>query len=423
TFLTIRFYTNRLKLKSELRIAQIEKDNAHKLTQTKLSYFTNISHELLTPLTIISCLIDDIQMITKKNLTQFDKMRFNLDRLKRLLQQILDFKRVENQQMALRVGRLRLATFIHNICTLYFSPLAKRKNIVFEIIEGNCIAEGYVDADKFDKIIFNLLSNAFKYTAEGGRIQLSFHTERINHTINLIVSVQDTGIGIPSSELDKIFIPFYNNKLAKQQETNGIGLALTKELVELHYGVIQVDSVVGEGSTFTIHIPVDKTSYSMEELRELHDNYLDPENLLTQLEDLPVEQPLEEKDKSDVRILLVEDNEDLLQTVKNLLSRTYQVYTAQQGEQALAVLKEKQDAEINHIPVILLTAKNSIDDRIECYQAGADSYISKPFDLKVLEARIHSFLVHKRTKQADFKTSSQINISALDYTPQDEQFL
>ena len=447
TFLTIRFYTNRLKLKSELRIAQIEKDNAHKLTQTKLSYFTNISHELLTPLTIISCLIDDIQMITKKNLTQFDKMRFNLDRLKRLLQQILDFKRVENQQMALRVGRLRLATFIHNICTLYFSPLAKRKNIVFEIIEGNCIEEGYVDADKFDKIIFNLLSNAFKYTAEGGRIQLSFHTERINHTINLIVSVQDTGIGIPSSELDKIFIPFYNNKLAKQQETNGIGLALTKELVELHYGVIQVDSVVGEGSTFTIHIPVDKTSYSMEELRELHDNYLDPENLLTQLEDLPVEQPLEEKDKSDVRILLVEDNEDLLQTVKNLLSRTYQVYTAQQGEQALAVLKEKeidivvsdimmpvmdgltlcrrikQDAEINHIPVILLTAKNSIDDRIECYQAGADSYISKPFDLKVLEARIHSFLVHKRTKQADFKTSSQINISALDYTPQDEQFL
>lgn len=446
-FVAIRFYTNRLKLRSDLRIAQIEKDNANKLVQTKLSYFTNISHELLTPLTIISCLIDDVQMITKKNLTQFDKMRFNLDRLKRLLQQILDFKRVENQQMALRVGRENMITFIRNICTVYFSPLAKRKNMAFEIVQGDCIPEGYVDADKLDKIIFNLLSNAFKYTADGGRIQLSFHTEHLNEITHLIVSVQDTGMGIAPSEIDKIFIPFYNNRLARQQETNGIGLALTKELVELHHGTIEVDSIVGKGSTFTIRIPVEKGGYTAEELRELHDSFIDSENLMTEVNELPKTLPEQEEGKSDVRILLVEDNEDLLQTVRNLLSRTYQVYIARQGEEALAILKEeeidivvsdimmpvmdgltlcrriKQDPEINHIPVILLTAKNSIDDRIECYQAGADSYISKPFDLKVLEARIHSFLIHKRTKQEDFKTNPQINISSLDYTPQDEQFL
>lgn len=446
-YMAIRFYTNRLKLRSDLRIAQIEKDNANKLVQTKLSYFTNISHELLTPLTIISCLIDDVQMITKKNLAQFDKMRFNLDRLKRLLQQILDFKRVENQQMALRVGRENLTAFISNICSVYFSPLAKRKNMEFEVIQGDCIPEGYVDADKLDKIIFNLLSNAFKYTADGGRIQLSFHTERLTGTTHLIVSVRDTGMGIAPSELDKIFIPFYNNKLAKQQETNGIGLALTKELVELHHGTIEVDSIVGKGSTFTIRIPVEKEVYTTEELRELHDSFIDSDNLMTTVDELPQPLPEQEEGKSDIRILLVEDNEDLLQTVRSLLSRTYQVHIARQGEEALAILKEqeidivisdimmpvmdgltlcrriKQDAEINHIPVILLTAKNSIDDRIECYQAGADSYISKPFDLKVLEARIHSFLIHKRTKQEDFKTNPQINISSLDYTPQDEQFL
>lgn len=446
-YIAIRFYTNRLQLRSDLRIAQIEKDNAHKLVQTKLSYFTNISHELLTPLTIISCLIDDVQMITKRNLTQFDKMRFNLDRLKRLLQQILDFKRVENQQMALRVGRENLITFISNICTIYFSPLAKRKNMAFEVIQGDCIPEGYVDADKLDKIIFNLLSNAFKYTADGGRIQLSFHTEHLNGTTHLIVSVQDTGIGIAPSELDKIFIPFYNNRLARQQETNGIGLALTKELVELHHGTIEVDSIVGKGSTFYVRIPVEKEVYTAEELRELHDSFIDSDNLMTEANELPQDLSQQEKGKSDVRILLVEDNEDLLQTVRSLLSRTYQVYIARQGEEALAILKDeeidivvsdimmpvmdgltlcrriKQDSEINHIPVILLTAKNSIDDRIECYQAGADSYISKPFDLKVLEARIHSFLIHKRTKQEDFKTNPQINISSLDYTPQDEQFL
>src|SRR5690606_2370108 len=205
---------------------------------------------------------DELKNIHQKNLVPIEKMRFNLDRLKRLLQQILDFKRVENQQMALRVGRENMITFIRNICTVYFSPLAKRKNMAFEIVQGDCIPEGYVDADKLDKIIFNLLSNAFKYTADGGRIQLSFHTEHLNDITHLIVSVQDTGMGIAPSELDKIFIPFYNNRLARQQETNGIGLALTKELVELHHGTIEVDSIVGKGSTFTIRIPVEKGGYT-----------------------------------------------------------------------------------------------------------------------------------------------------------------
>jgi len=443
----IRFYVNRLKLQSDLRIAQIEKENANKLVQTKLSYFTNISHELLTPLTIISCLIDDVQMITKKNLSQFDKMRFNLDRLKRLLQQILDFKRVENQQMALRVGREDLATFITNICAIYFSPLAKRKNIDFEVIQGDCLSEGYFDADKLDKIIFNILSNAFKYTSGGGSIKLAFHTERIQEYVHLIVEIQDTGMGIAQTELDKIFIPFYNNRQAKQQETNGIGLALTKELVELHHGSIQVDSILGEGSTFTVYLPVEKAAYTAEELREQHDSFVDSANLLKEVSDLPVTPLTQIENRNDIKILLVEDNVDLLQTVQSVLSRTYNVATAQQGEEALAILQKqeidivisdimmpvmdgltlcrriKQEPEINHIPVILLTAKNSIDDRIECYQAGADSYISKPFDLKVLEARIHSFLIHKRTKQEDFKASPQINISSLDYTPQDEQFI
>src|SRR5690606_9566301 len=443
----IRFYVSRLKLQSDLRIAQIEKENANNLVQTKLSYFTNISHELLTPLTIISCLIDDVQMITKKNLSQFDKMRFNLDRLKRLLQQILDFKRVENQQMALRVGREDLIAFITNICTIYFSPLAKRKNIDFEVIQGTCVPEGYFDADKLDKIIFNILSNAFKYTPSGGSIKLAFHTERIQEFLHLVVNVQDTGIGIAQTELDKIFIPFYNNKQAKQQETNGIGLALTKELAELHHGSIEVVSVVGEGSTFTVCLPIEKAAYTAEELRELHDSFVDSANLLKEVPDSSITPLPQVEGRNDITILLVEDNIDLLQTVQSVVSRTYHVVTAQQGEEALAILQKqeidiiisdimmpvmdgltlcrrvKQDPEINHIPVILLTAKNSIDDRIECYQAGADSYISKPFDLKVLEARIHSFLVHKRTKQEDFKASPKINISSLDYTPQDEQFL
>ena len=443
----IRFYANRLELKSHLQIAQIEKDNTYKLVQTKLSYFTNISHELLTPLTIISCLIDDVQMITKKNLSQFEKMRFNLDRLKRLLQQILDFKRVENQQMVLRVGPEKLSCFISNICSIYFSPLAKRKSIDFQVIEKKCQPIGYIDADKLDKIIFNILSNAFKYTPSKGEIKLIYQTEHIENEIYLIVEVHDNGIGIAETEQEKIFTPFYNNKQVKNQETNGIGLALTKELVELHHGEIDVKSVVGEGSIFTIKLPIGKTAYSEEELYEAQHSLMDSAIISQETANDQDSEFPQSENRSQISILLVEDNEDLRLTVQNILSRTYNVIIAQHGEEALHLLKHqeidiiisdimmpimdgltlcreiKQDPEINHIPVILLTAKNSIDDRIECYQAGADSYISKPFDLKVLQARIQSFLSYKRTKQENFKASPQINISSLNYTPQDEQFL
>lgn len=444
----IRFALNRLKLRSDLRIAQIEKEKTTELVQTKLSYFTNISHELLTPLTIISCLIDDVQIITKKNLSQFDKMRFNLDRLKRLLQQILDFKRVENHQMALRVGRHDIAAFVTNICSVYFSPLAKRKNIKFEVHQGDCHLEGYFDADKVDKIIFNVLSNAFKYTPRDGSIKVFFYTEQTPNGMHLVVKVQDTGIGIAPEEIEKIFIPFYNNRNAKQGETNGIGLALTKELAELHHGSIQVESMVGKGSTFSIALPMEKAAYSAEELLELHDSFMDSSNLLEKPTEFVLASPVADATgKNNITILLVEDNEDLLQTVASILSRNYSVITSTQGEGALAILqnqnvdivisdimmpvmdgltlcrKIKANEEISHIPVILLTAKNSIDDRIDSYQAGADSYISKPFDLKVLEARIHSFILHKRNKQVDFKNNPQINISSLEYTPQDELFL
>src|SRR5690606_23704227 len=154
--------------------------------------------------------------------------------------------------------------------------------MAFEIVQGDCIPEGYVDADKLDKSIFNLLSNAFKYTAHGVRIQLSFHTEHLNGPTHLIVSVQDTGLGIAPSELDKIFIPFYNNRLARQQETNGIALGMSKDRVQLHHGTIVVDSIVGKGSTFFDRIPVEKEVDTAVDLRELNDSFIDSDKVVTE---------------------------------------------------------------------------------------------------------------------------------------------
>lgn len=439
------FSLHRLKLRSDLRIAQIEKENANDLIQTKLSYFTNISHDLLTPLTIISCLIDDVQITTKKNLSQFEKMRQNLQRLKRLLQQILDFRRIENKQMALYVGANSLHSFIDELCNSYFSPLAKKKNIVFTVHADTEQDEAYFDADKMDKIIFNLLSNAFKYTERDGRIAVHYKTENRDNHVLLILQVTDSGIGIAPDQLDKVFTPFYTNRGARQGESNGIGLALTKELVEIHKGKLSVESEIGKGSCFTIVIPIDAASYTDAERQ-----HLQPFDSALADTSLPAELPaptVAQAKLDSLTLLLVEDNEDLRLTIYSVLARNYHVHLAAHGEEALAIIgKEeidiiisdimmpvmdgltlcrniKADPEINHIPVILLTAKNSMQDRVDCYQAGADGYLSKPFEIQVLEARIRSFVINKRVRQTDFKNNPQINISSLDYTPIDEQFL
>ncbi|GHE48330.1 hybrid sensor histidine kinase/response regulator transcription factor [Sphingobacterium griseoflavum] len=444
-YFLISFSVYRLKLRSDLRIAQIEKNNADELIQTKLSYFTNITHDLLTPLTIISCLIDDVQITTQKNLSQFEKMRFNLQRLKRLLQQILDFRRIEHKQMELRVGKNNLTAFLEEMGSAYFSPLAKRNDIDFQIHGSTGEENIYFDIDKLDKIVFNLLSNAFKYTSAGGKITVSYKTEWQNEVFWLYINVQDSGIGIAPEEMDKIFIPFYTNRQTKQQESNGIGLALTKDLVQAHRGHIRVESTIHRGSCFRVVIPVNRESYSEAELQHAQ-----------QLREVPAEITVAEGQHvhlppalqgDALQLLLVEDNEDLRTTIASVLGRNYKVYSASHGQEALEILQKtdidmvisdimmpvmdgltfcrtiKSNVDSNHIPVLLLTAKASTDDRIACYEAGADGYISKPFEIKILEARIHSFIINKRVRQSDFKNSPQINISALDYTPVDEQFL
>lgn len=440
----------RIQLRHELRIAQIDKEKSEELVQTKLRYFTNISHDLLTPLTIITCLIDDAEMTNGSRISQLTMIRSNVNKLRRLLQQILDFRKVESGNMKLSVSKSDVISFIDDVCKIHFTPLMRKKNQTFTFLTEDRHLMAYFDRDKLDKIVSNLLSNACKYTANGGDIKLIVDSYWESEYHHLRIQVVDTGEGIAPADLENVFKRFYTINKGDESESNGIGLSLTKDLVELHHGTINVESELGKGSTFTVDLPINKDSYQEDELISEHisvngintDLILEKEELI----DSKVGEG-EDMQIADVHLLLVEDNEELLFLMEKILSKHYHVLIAKDGLEALNVIKDneidiiisdvmmpemdglefcrtlKSNLETSHIPIILLTAKNTVEDRIECYNAGADGYISKPFELKILEARINNFIMHKKNKQEEFRSNVEVNIDSLEPSSMDKEFL
>ncbi len=446
-FLVFRWTRNRIKLKNELRIAQIEKDKSEELTQVKLRYFTNITHDFLTPLTIVSCLIDDAEITSRGGNPQFKAMRSHIERLRRLLQQVLDFRKIESNNMKLSLSHGDIVAFIKQTCFKQFIPLMEKKEIDFRFHAEPAQIHAYFDTDKLDKILYNLLSNAEKYTPPKGQVGIELTLGKTARKDHLVIKVTDTGMGIPSEKQPHIFTRFYNNDIAFSGESNGIGLSLTKELVELHHGRIFVSSAPGKGSTFTVIIPIGKDSCGERESYPLASSIPEEKKneplVFNHMPDPVPEQNVE----NGTTILVVEDNQELLSLIANLLSAHYQIITASNGVEALSIIQThdidiiisdvmmpemdgfelcitlKKNIETSHIPIILLTAKSSTEDRVECYKVGADAYISKPFQLQVLEARIQNFLTNRKNKQKEFRAAAEINISRLEYQTIDEQFL
>ena len=438
----------RIQLRHELRIAQIDKEKSEELVQTKLRYFTNISHDLLTPLTIITCLIDDAEMTNGSRISQLTMIRSNVNKLRRLLQQILDFRKVESGNMKLSVSKSDVISFIDDVCKVNFTPLMRKKNQTFTFLTEDRHLMAYFDRDKLDKIVSNLLSNACKYTANGGDIKLIVDSYWESEYHHLRIQVVDTGEGIAPADLENVFKRFYTINKGDESESNGIGLSLTKDLVELHHGTINVESELGKGSTFTVDLPINKDSYQEDELISEHisANGINTD-LILEKEALADSQVGEDTQIADVHLLLVEDNEELLFLMEKILSKHYHVLIAKDGLEALNVIKDneidiiisdvmmpemdglefcralKSNLETSHIPIILLTAKNTVEDRIECYNAGADGYISKPFELKILEARINNFIMHKKNKQEEFRSNVEVNIDSLEPSSIDKEFL
>ncbi len=445
------FYRYRRRQLMKLRMAKLEMEyeKEEELTKTKLQYFTNISHDFLTPITIISCIIDDIFITTPEKdsqsrnlISQLDRIKVNLRRLKRLIQQVLDFRKIESGKMSLEVQKGDMVQFIRDIYNDYFEPLLRKKDISFVFDTLMQQMPAYFDPDKLERILINLLSNAYKYT-DKGEIRIQLRQVDINSRHYAVISVSDTGTGISPKNLPHIFERFFTSE-HHVKESNGIGLALVHDLVQLHHGTIKAESVEGQGSTFTLQLPIDKQSYNEQEL------HLSKE--ISQVSDIELDTPstiIKETDGgvSGGKMLIVEDNAELLSLMGKIFSRYHHVSTATNGAEALEAVAAdqpdiiisdvmmpvmdglemcrqlKQNPDTSHIPIILLTARTNPEDRIECYNAGADGYITKPFELSVLKARIDNFLRDKNLQQTTQAKEEEYNVEKLKLSDMDKHVM
>lgn len=423
-------YSRRLKRKHKATLQE-------EMTQFKLNYFTNISHELLTPLSIISCVADELRENHAGTEKETGILYTNVNRLKRLLQQVLDFRKMDSGKMKLNIEQRDISSFISGIAGTNFQPLARKKHIDLKTNISNDVW-GYLDFDKLDKILFNLLSNALKYTPEHKKVFLTMSVSEEKENRLLCVEVKDEGIGIPEKNLKHIFTRFYNSKKRIKSESNGIGLSLTKEMIALHHGTIGVSSEVDKGSVFTVKLPIDREAYSHEEIYE-------PSEATCQ--EVGTETDSAGTDKEKPLVLFIDDNEHLRELVQSILRNKYSILTAADGEQGLELLEDnavdiivcdmmmpkmnglelcrrvKGEVQTSHIPIIMLTVKSSTEDQIECYKAGAESFISKPFDTLLLQARIDNLLEARESRQHSFQTKMEVNISEMDYQTVDKIFL
>lgn len=437
-------FINRLSLRNALHLKEMENSKIEEMNHAKLQFFTNITHELLTPLTIVSASIDELKMVAPNNDSIYRVITQNTNRLIRLLQQILEFRKAETGNLKLRVSKGDIATFTKNSLES-FRPLMKKKKLHFSLICNPESFTAYFDPDKMDKILYNLLSNAAKYNREGGTVLVDLNLEKEKQ--QAILTVKDNGNGMSIEAQKNLFKRFYEGDYRKFNTIGtGIGLSLTKDLVELHGGEISAESVEGEGSTFKVVIPISRDAYRDDQIDDTYTPmYQSAESLQsTLIAKDEFKEPAKEKSHS---LLLVEDNEELLQLMNKLLGYEYNTYTAQTGKEAVEIIEQedidlvvsdvmmpemngielcrhiKGNFEYCHIPVVLLTAKNLEEDRVEAYDSGADGFISKPFNLSVLHAKIKNLLKARDRGISDFKKQLVFEVKDLNYTSMDEDFL
>ena len=385
--------------------------------KAKLQFFTNISHELRTPLTLIADPVNYIIHDDNLNSQQRSMLQIvqrNVLVLIQLVSEILDFRKVQNGKMELRLSDFNLAESMKQWIKL-FSASAQKKHITISMDAPDIIMLR-ADQDKIERICYNLLSNALKYTSEGGEISLMAKEEGGR----VMISVADNGCGISSDELPYIFDRFYQAKNAGRG--TGIGLAIVKAFTELHHGEVSATSIEGKGSTFTIHIPVRQKGEVTNQPTEKIEQLVEPSSA----EEVPnqarhIDELIQPYQTDKPEVLIIDDNIDIRTYLRSVLSEKYNVSEAADGKVGLELARKivpdivlsdimmpvmdglafcqqlKTDKAISHIPVILLTARSLDEQRAEGYEHGADAYLSKPFSLRLLLSRIDN-LIESRKK-------------------------
>ena len=441
---TTRFYLNRKVLTNQLNLEHEHSLKLAEVDRIKSNFFTNISHEFRTPLTLIMGPSDNIlkSSVGKEIKNEAETIKRNAGRLLRLINQLLDLSKLDEKKLKLHTSESNLVSFIKGI-VMSFEAFAERKdlNLIIQASKNNISL--YFDRDKMEHIITNLLSNAIKFTPKGGSITVRI-MEKDEDTI--IIKISDTGIGIPESDIPKLFDRFYqvDSSQTRQYEGSGLGLALTKELVELHHGTISVESNVSIPKTgkagwteFTIELPRGKYHLTEDEILKKPEsvesyNLSEPEEIEIPVTVNEENKEIDEKKSDNTIVLIVEDNKDVREYVREILHKDYFIEEAINGEQGVRKAEKiipdliisdimmpkmdgnqltrilKNEEKTSHIPIILLTAKGEQESRIEGLETGADDYLTKPFDTDELRIRIKNLIENRRKLHEKFRRDGLI---------------
>jgi len=451
---------NRLQMKNLIKLDEALLKEKVETDKMKSRFFANISHEFRTPLTLISGPLEKIlsKHSDEETVKQGSLIKRNANRLLELINQLLDLSKLEAGKLELKVSSGNIVSFVKGI-TMSFESIAERKDISLKVKSTKEEIEAYFDRDMLAKILSNLLSNSFKFTPEGGTITVSINlptpkSPPVEGTLKSVlssplegrevgqkgvstdkfvsISVRDTGIGISEEELPKLFDRFYqvDSSQTREYEGSGLGLALTKELVELHRGTIKVESKLGNGTEFIVTLPLGREHLNDDEIFEITETaeeskIIDEGIYKKKTETAEQVTPAYLADDKNI-ILIVEDNADVREYIKDSLADFFQVEEAVNGEQGLRKAEQlipdliisdimmpkmdgnelarrlKNDEKTSHIPIILLTARSEQESRLEGLETGADDYLTKPFDTKELLIRIKNLIAIRRNLQKKY---------------------
>lgn len=456
----LRYERNKIRLESSLRYAKKEKEHLEEVSQLKTRFFTNISHEFRTPLTLISSQVEMLknyekgQMAASTLITSIDR---NVSLMKNLINELLDFQKIDEGKLTIQAGKYNIVPYLHEVY-LAFEEYASHKPIDYSFYASNENIEVWFDRNQLQKVFFNLLSNAFKFTPENGKIMFRvIREERCT-----VVSVKDSGVGISPEEKDKVFDQFYQVAAEGGDDVmtpgTGIGLALSKSIVDAHHATITLESEPGEGCLFEVTLlngsnhflesekiaVLDPNEASIQKAKEwLPGGEQEGNRIKERTNDSGTDHEGDDQNS----ILIVEDNKELLEVLKVVFKPTYNVITATNGNEGLAktlehqphlvlsdlmmpgmsgsemCVKIKSNFAVCHIPVVLLTAQTALDSTIESLKLGADDYITKPFEIPILLARCNNLVNGRKRLQERFAASPALNSGAIASNQMDREFL
>lgn len=441
----------RANLIHDIKLERVQRENMEKLNRAKLQFFTNISHEFRTPLTLILGPVQNL--IDSGNGSKFVREQLhsinnNAQRLLRLVNQLLDFRKVETGNLKLEISEGNIAKFIKEI-KLSFDALAEQMKIDFTLRASSNVIKVWFDRDQFEKIMFNLLSNAFKNTPEFGKISIQV----IESREDISIIVEDSGKGVKPEHYESIFQTFFSYDEDRHHTGTGIGLALTKSLVDAHHGTIAVERIGNSVTRFTVKLLTGHLHFDAAELtqqvpdKELIEMYpaLTPDTLFERDDEESVVHPVEDQSK----LLVVEDNAEVRAYIKSIFLGRFIVLEAEEGKEGLAIAIDeipdlvisdvmmpvmdgiaftrqlKSNPKTSHIPVILLTARTSLIFKVEGLETGADDYVNKPFNPKLLQLKVRNLIRNRELMRRNFNDRETLAIEPkrVTLTSADEGFV